>query len=414
MKRLASSRSLAAPLSLGLLAASLVGLLASGASVSDDGSNWPQWRGPNLDGISQETGWSVEGKTEPLWEKNVGLGYSTVSIQDGRLYTVGHLKEYEEDLVLCLDAKSGEVIWEHPFPAKTWDKMHGGGTLTTPSVNAERVFVFGREGVFLCLDAKTGEVQWEKQLYDDFELVTPMWAFSGSPLLLEKMVVINVGIVLAYDHDGELLWKSEKDYGHAYSTPAVFDHEGTSCLAVFNGGGLAILESKSGKELAFFEWKTRYDVNAATPIIIGSQVFISSGYNHGCAMLEFTGSALEVLWSSKVMRTQMSGCAVWEDHLYGVDEDILKCIDLEGNEKWANEEFGKGAIVLAGGKIIGMSAAGELVIAEAKPDGYQELLRRPVLEGGVYWTTPVLLDGLIYGRNSEGDLVCLDHRSKDD
>jgi hypothetical protein len=110
------------------------------------------------------------------------------------------------------------------------------------------------------------------------------------------------------------------------------------------------------------------------------------------------------------MRNKMSGCVLFEDHLYGFDEKTLKCMDLQGQEKWAQQGLGNGALVIAGGRICALSSRGELVIAEATPQSYRELARAPVLSGGVYWTTPVLLNGLIYCRNSVGDLVCRDHR----
>ncbi len=385
-------------------------LLLGAGAPAEDGKDWPQWRGPELDGISRETGWRVEGKAEPLWKKNVGLGYSTVSVVGDRLYTMGHSEEYEEDCVYCLDVNTGEEIWVHPFPAKVWKKFHGGGTLSTPSVDGDSVFVFNREGHFFCLDAATGEVRWEKQLKEEHGLEYPTWMFAAAPLVLDDMIVVNGGVVLAFDRKGKLLWKSKKDSGHAYSTPAVCESGGRACLAVFNGDGLIVLDRKNGKRIASYEWKTKYDVNAATPVVIDDRVFISSGYNQGGAMLELKGSKLKLLWESKVMRTQMSGCMLWEDHLYGVDENILKCIDLDGEEKWAQKDFGKGAIVLADGKIVGMSGKGELVIAEASSKGYTELLRRKILSGGVYWTTPVVVGGMIYCKNSRGDLVCLDHR----
>jgi outer membrane protein assembly factor BamB len=130
-------------------------------------------------------------------------------------------------------------------------------------------------------------------------------------------------------------------------------------------------------------------------------------------MLRLHDSKLELLWESKVMRNQMSGCVLWEEHLYGFDETTLKCLNLDGEELWRKRGLGKGCLQLADGKILAMSADGELVIAAAKPDGYEELSRKKVLDGGVYWTTPVLVGGLIYCRNSDGDLVCLDHRPQD-
>ena len=106
----------------------------------------------------------------------------------------------------------------------------------------------------------------------------------------------------------------------------------------------------------------------------------------------------------------MTGCTLFEGHLYGFDESMLKCIDLEGNEAWRERGLGKGSVAVAGGRLIVVSSKGELIVATASPEGFEELSRKKVLDGGEYWTTPVLLNGLIYVRNSLGDLTCLDHR----
>lgn len=383
--------------------------LPSAARAAD----WPWWLGPDRDGISKETAWSVEGKEEPLWQKNVGIGYSTVSIADGRLYTQGHDEEAQEDTIFCLDPLTGEEKWSYSFPSQTWNRGHGGGALSTPSIDGDRVFASHREGNFFCFEAATGEVVWKMNLEKEYGLENATWGFAAAPLVFEDTVVMNSGWVLALNKkDGKLLWKSERDYGDAYSTPAPFVHGGKECLAVFGGDGLAVIERKKGEEIAFHEWKTRYDVNAATPVVIGEdRIFISSGYGHGCALLKLEKKELKPLWENKLMKTQMSGPVLYRDHLYGYDDSKLQCLDLAGEEKWS-ERLGKAALVLADGKIIGLSSRGELVIAEAKPEGYAELYRRKILDGGVYWTTPVLCNGLIYCRNSQGDLACLDHRAE--
>jgi len=388
----------------------LVPPLTTAPPAGEGGADWPNWRGPDRDGISKESGWNVEGKKASVWEKNVGSGYSTVSIQGGRLYTMGHDEEKQQDTIWCLDAKTGAQKWAHTLPAKTMKSGHGGGTLSTPSADGEVVFASNREGNFFCFEAATGKIRWHKQLRDEYELKLPRWGFAAAPLVFDDMVVMNVGVVLAFDKKGELLWKTARSYGDAYSTPAELRLNGRSVLAVFAGDGLVLVDRARGEELAFHPWTTMYDINAATPVVAGERVFISSGYNHGCAMLAPTSKGLEVLWESKEMRNQMSGCVLFDGHLYGVDDATLKCLDLDGEVKWAQRGLGKGCLLLAGGRLLVMSDKGELVIASASPAGYEELSRRKVLDGGVCWTTPVLLDGLVYCRNSEGDLVCLDHR----
>ncbi len=377
------------------------------------GRDWPQWRGPLLDGSTDETGWTVDGAAESVWKKNVGLGYSSASIVEGRLYTLGHDREKEADTVFCLDAMTGAEIWTYSFPSITMAKFHSGGSLTTPSVHGGRVFVSNREGKLFCLDAATGKVRWKKDLAEQHEITMPTWGLAASPLLVGGRVYMNVGYVLAFSEAGKLLWKTGESYGQAYATPTPVVVDKRSCLAVVSSRGLTILDRADGTLVVpTYEWKTPYDVNAAAPVVCGNKIFISSGYNHGCAMLEIKAGKLEPVWQSKVMRTHMSGCVLVGEHLYGFDEATLKCIDLDGKLAWRKRGFGKGALIVAGDRLLILSKRGELVIAAAKPQEFQELSRANVLHRGVYWTTPTLSHGMIYCRNSLGDLVCLDHRGQ--
>jgi len=391
------------------LAAAVVSL-ASAVCSQDQAPSWPQWRGPDLDGISKETKWRPDGDAEIRWSKQVGLGYSTVSIAGGRLYTVGHDKDEQKDTVYCLDSTTGDEVWTYAFSANTMAKYHGGGTLATPSVDGKLLFVSQRQGRILCLDAAKGKVKWEKNVVEAYGAKMPTWGFAASPLVLPDMIVCNYGRVIAFDRKGKVKWKS-KDSGAAYSTPAYFEHKGKPRLAVFNGDGLVILDKKNGKEIVRSAWKTSYNVNAATPVVMDNKIFISSGYNKGCSLLEFDGKKLKPLWANREMRNKMSGSVAYGQHLYGVDEGgSVKCLDLDGNTKWS-QRFGLGAMSMAGDKLLILTNRGELVIAAANPEEYKELSRAKVLKRhGVDWTVPVLCGGLIYCRSSAGQLVCVDRR----
>lgn len=385
------------------------------ASFAED---WPQYRGPHGDGISTETGWTNEGRDG--WKGQVGLGYSSVVVRGDRLYTVGWVpaegadekSDDGEDVVVCLDAATGERVWEHRYPAKRWAKFHGGGTNSTPSIDGDRLYVLNRESRFTCLDARTGKPHWSRVLLESDELEEPTWGFAASPLVLDEAVVVNVGKVLACDKQtGAAKWTTERDYGHAYSTPTAAKLAGKDVLAGVCGSGVFVLDRATGKELATSEWTTKYDVNAATPVVVGDdRLFVSSGYGHGATLLRFTGDALESLWETKAMRNQMATSVLLGDHLYGLDEGVLKCFDLSGQEKWSERQIGKGAIGAAGDKLLLVTEDGELVVAAADPGGYRELSRAKVVDGGVCWTMPVLANGRIYARNSLGELACRDHR----
>ena len=372
-------------------------------------ADWPQWRGPLRDGISRESGWRTEAKAKDLWRVNVGLGYSSVSIAHRLLYTMGYDADLGLDVVFCLDAFTGEVVWDFAYPAEIWNYLHRGGTLTTPSVHGDVVFTVNREGNFFCFDAKTGEVRASRNLVEELGVEPPTWGFAASPLVLENSLILNLGRVVALDPDTlKVRWVSE-NYGHAYSTPMDFELDGKPCLAVFNGKGLVVLDRATGEELYAYEWKTRQDINVATPIVDGRRIFISSGLNHGCAMVELRKEDVSVVWESKVMRNYMSGCVLHEGHLYGFDETIFKCVDLQGDEQWRLRGDGRGAFLLAGDRLI-LADSGDLIIAKAIPEEYAELSRTTLFEDGENWTPPVLVGGLMYVRNNLGELVCRDHR----
>ncbi len=382
---------------------------AKDSSTKTSSAYWPQWRGPNRNGISTESGWKVDGGARSLWSKNVGMGYSCVTIEGGKLYTIGHDKSEQEDSIFALDLITGKELWKHTFPAKTMAEGHGGGSLTTPSIDGKLLWVSSREGKLFCFERETGKIRWEKDVIEEYGLKRPRWGYAAAPLILDEMVVLNIGRVVALNRKGKLLWKTE-DFGDCYSTPVDFTYKKKRYFASFSGKGLSIIARKTGKVLDTSAWKTSYDVNAATPVVIGNKIFISSGYNKGCAMLQFNGKKLKTLWQSRVMRNHMSGCVAYKGHLYGFDMGTLKCLDLDGEEMWAQRGLGKGALVIADGKLVCLSHRGKLVIAEASPKEFTSLSSAQIFDGGVQWTTPVVAGGLILVRSSKGNLVCLDRR----
>jgi outer membrane protein assembly factor BamB len=210
---------------------------------------------------------------------------------------------------------------------------------------------------------------------------------------------------------GNLVWKSAENYGAGYASPVAFDLNGKRCVAVFNAYGLVVLSVADGKELSKFPWDTSYEVNAATPLINGNEVFISSGYDRGAALLRLGGQNPQVVWENRNMRNHFNTCVVWNGHIYGFDDNKLACLDYKtGNALWSRPGLGKGSLTLADGKLIILSERGELVTAEADPAGFREISRAHVL-GGKCWTAPVLYGGKIFCRNAQGDLVCLDVRA---
>ncbi len=395
-------------------------LLLAGAAFTlphgNDGDDftWPQWDGPDRNGHTKENAWSSTGKEESLWEMEVGLGYSTVTIADGRLFTMGYDVDAGLDLVWCLDPLTGEEIWVHTYESKIWNQAHEGGTVNTPSIDGDVVYTLNREGNAYCLDAETGDVVWHNNLMDEEagnELTSPTWGYSASPLVLENELILNCGRILSLDKKtGEIQWAS-KDYGHAYGTAAAFELEGKPVVAVLNGNGVGIVSRETGEELYYQQFGGQgRGVNAATPIVIDDAVFVSSGTLPGGALFAFGDGELIPVWENREMSNSFSGCVKMGDYMYGFDQALLKCIDLDGHKMWEERGIGNGAVLGAGERIILMGGTGELIVAEATPKEFKELSRVQLFDSGSYWSKPILVNGVIYCRSSKGSLVARDHR----
>ena len=395
------------------LTIAMLALAAVSARSGSAASDWPQWLGPDVNGVSTETNWQgtfpPEGPTV-LWEQQIGAGYAAAAVHDGKLYTAGW--KNGQDTIYCLDAETGEGVWTYSYKIGRYNNQHNGGPAATPAVASGRVYMLSREAELFCLQADSGKLLWSKKLKGEFGLNIPSWAFSGSPIVRGDTLFVDVGRIIAMNKtSGAVLWKT-RDYGAAYSTPKPFTLDGRRLLSAFPRSGLVVLDASNGRELATHPWETRYGVNAATPIVKGGRIFISSGYGRGCALLEFGGQGLTVLWENKKMRNQMVTCVLVDAHLYGFDEDRLKCIDLaSGRPAWSKRGLGKGSLMAGGGKLIVLSEDGELIIADASPDGFEIHGRAKLLDANRCWIMPVLAGGRIYCRSSPGQLVCVDVRA---
>jgi outer membrane protein assembly factor BamB len=380
-------------------------LLSASAAAAGE---WPNWRGANHDGISQETTWdpAAVGARKIAWEADVGAGYSAVAVANGKVYTAGNFNK-NTDAIVCLDAASGKQLWRHEYPEQLAPKYYSGGCSATPTVHDGKVYFASKSGKISCLNAETGKVIWNRQ----FGSKVPTWGFASSALIQGKAVIFNAGSAgMAYDKDsGALLWGSADD-ACGYATPVPFEHSGKACLAIFAKDTITAVARDNGKMLWSYPWQTQHDVNVADPIISGTQMFITSGYGHGAALVDFSGATPSKVWENKNMRSHMSGPVLINGYLYGFDDNRLACLDWKtGEPKWTEKSPAKGAMMAAGDKLIVLGETGRLAIAEASPAAYKEIAAAQVVEGRC-WTMPVLAGGRIHVRNSDGRLVCLDVR----
>ena len=373
-------------------------------------ADWPTYRGPNLDGISAETGWNPAALNEVkvVWQAELGIGFSSVSVANGKAYAMGNINK-NTDVVYCFDALTGKELWRHEYAEPLEPKYYEGGTSATPTVHDGKVYTLSKSAKAFCLDAETGKVVWNKNL----PYKAPTWGFASSGLILDEKIIYNIGAagIALNKNDGQIIWKSDNSEC-GYATPVPFKAaDGKTLIAIFGKNTLMAIDPADGKLQWSFPWKTENDVNAANPIINGDEVFISSGYNHGAALVKITEQPTAV-WENKNMRSQMSGPVLIGDYIYGIDQNQLACVEWKtGNQVWAERKVGNGSLSAAGDKLIVVSERGRLMIAEASPTGFKELSGADVLTTRC-WSMPVLANGYIYVRNSQGKLVCVDVRGQ--
>jgi outer membrane protein assembly factor BamB len=393
----------------GLVPALVAGLaLAPHARAAD----WPNFRGPNHNGISAETGLNASfgpGGPRRLWAANVGQGFSGIAVSGGRAYTLGN--QGGQETVYCFNALNGQILWRHNYRCDPGDYE---GPRATPSVDGNRVYTMSREGYAFSLDAASGRVLWQKDLSAESNAQAPRWGFAGSPLVEGNLVIFNVGTagIALNKANGKTVWVSGPQMA-GYSTPVPFTNGASRGVALFVAWGLVAVNPRDGKPLWQQRWETQFGVNAADPVISGDSAYISSGYNRGGALVKFGGGRARTAWENRNMRTHFNACVLVGQTLYGNDDGRLRALDLAtGNERWsARGTMGKGGLLVADGKLWTITEGGELVVAQATPDRYAELGRAKVLDG-TCWTQPALANGLLYVRSREGNLACLDLRGR--
>lgn len=399
----------------------LLSSIATSAAHSSDkaiaAKSWPNWMGPNRDGVSQEAGWSSVWPDDDLpvaWSAEIGIGFSSVSIDRDRLFTMGHIEG--EEFVWCLNASTGREIWKHRYPSELMDNLHEGGPGSTPTIDGDRVYTLGKEGQLYCLDFDTGKVIWEKQLQKDLEVPLPEWGFASSAMIAGNQLLLEGGRVVSYDkRSGNKIWQTPT-HAAGYGSAAIFTHENqVKYAATLDCESFRVLRLDDGSEVASAPWPSPYGTNSTTPIVAGRYIFISTAYNVGSALYEFDGERLKHLYSKREMRNHFNNSILHDGYLYGFDGNSnlgrvvqLTCMKLDtGEVAWKQRGMGCGSLMIADGKLLILGERGELILAKATHTGYEELARSEFLSGRC-WTVPALLNKRVYGRNAAGNLVCVE------
>jgi len=397
-----------------LALAFVLGLAAAVAAA-----DWPNWLGPRRDGSSPETGllttWPTDGP-KLLWKAEGGDGYSSIAVAGGRAITL--VQRGGKEVVLALDAVKGTELWQTPI-AVAYKNMYGNGPRSTPTIEGDAVYVTGVTGALACLNVKDGKIRWQHNLLKEFGAKNISWGLAASPTVEGRLVLAVPGGkgagVAAFDKKtGELIWKLGDDKA-AYATPIGVGVGGTRHLIFFTAPGLLGV-SPAGKELWRVPWKTEFDCNICTPLVIGDKIFVTSGEEVGCTLFKLKADGPpDVVWESKgpdsSMLSYWANSVFHEGHLYGFCGEFskridLRCVDMaDGKVKWSKDGFGKGSVTLADGHLFITTKKGDLVLVRATPERYEEKGRVTIL--GENRTVGTIANKRLYLRDKE-KILCLD------
>ncbi|MFO0969899.1 MAG: PQQ-binding-like beta-propeller repeat protein [Gemmataceae bacterium] len=385
--------------------------------------DWPQWRGPNRDGHSAQTGlnldWNSDGEPPIRWRIPIGDGFGSIAVAQGRVYTM--FQDGSQEVIGCFDAETGNERWRHAYEARFKDEF-GSGPRSTPTVDGDLVFAVGATGVLHCLNAATGKVQWMKSLADEFGAGVPKWGFSFSPLVVGDLLLINPGVagaaLAALDRaTGAVRWKAF-DVGGGYSSPILARLGGTRQALFFTAYGLISIVPETGAEVWRQRWKTDYDANITTPIVFDDYVFISSGYNAGCALLRIEkkddGFHVNVVYKHTRFSNRFSTSVFHRGYIYGFKDALLLCLDVrdsKGKAKWDERGFDYGTLLAVEDHLIIYGENGLLGVAAATPTGYLEKGRMRIFDRPLCWSAPAAGQWSALRARPQG-AVCLDLRKK--
>ncbi|MDA2938522.1 PQQ-like beta-propeller repeat protein [Acidobacteria bacterium AH-259-A15] len=396
-----------------LFFALLIALVLTGAAVGGMAApDWPQWRGPDRTGVSQEKGLLQEwppGGPPVVWSiTGLGKGYGTVAIQRDHIFVQG--TKGKDSVVFCLNRADGKILWSSALGTNL-EQSRGGGPRGTPTVDGERVYILTENGDLACLQTRDSSVVWYRNILRDFKGRNPNWLVSESPLIAGNHVIVtpggpNASVVALDKMSGKTVWTSkELSDRAAYSSCLVADVQGVRTVLAFTASAGVGLRATDGKLMWSYRPVANRTANVTTPIFHKDKVFFTSAYGTGCALLALKAQGNEVkaeeIYFSRDMQNHHGGVVLVDGYVYGFSNRILTCMDFEtGKRVWRARSVGKGSLTCADGRLYLLSENNVVGLAEATPEGYREKGRFVIQdEGWPSWAHPVVSGGKLYIRN---------------
>lgn len=439
----------------------LVVLCLTASSIRAD--DWPQWLGPQRDGVWRENGILTKfpaGGPKVRWRTPIGEGYSGPAVASGKVYITDRVLAKDAmnpanafdrktrvpglERILCLNEADGKILWKHEYEC-TYQISYGAGPRTNPVVSGGKVYTFGAMGQLYCYDADNGKVVWSKDLLKEYVKVPPMWGFSGNPLVDGDRLICLVGgkgsVAVAFNKDtGKEVWKALTAAEPGYAPPMIFEIDGKRQLILWHPESVNSLDPETGNVY----WTQRYNkkkqlqagMSIPTPRLYKDKLFFTNFYE-GSLMLQVKGiEQPKVLWQiqgrsvmpedTEALHSVMVTPVFKSDYIYGVDSyGELRCIEAAtGKRIWSTHKpvtgestrWGNAFIVEQGDRFILFNELGDLIIAKFSPKGYEEIDRARILEATntmapprgrrVIWSHPSFANRSVYARNDK-EIICV-------
>jgi outer membrane protein assembly factor BamB len=428
--------------------------------------DWPQWMGPNRDGVWSETGTiralPKDAHALRVWRVGISAGYSGPAVADGRVFVTDRVlahgvknpddpfdvkqKVKSTERVLCFEARTGDELWKHEYPCP-YQISYPAGPRCTPTVSGGKVYTLGAMGDLLCLEAKSGKELWSKNFPKDYGSKVPTWGFCGHPLVYKNLLICVAGgegaTAVAFDKDtGAEKWKALNSRETGYSPPTLIHAGGVDQLVIWHGHALNGLDPLTGKTYWTVGLEPLFGMSIMAPRQAGDRLF-AAGIGGAAAVLKLDPDkpTVSVLWQEAAdkdmtRKPKAHGLSpvnmtpvIDNGTIYGVDQPgMLRAVELEtGKKLWFTHkpvigreepEDYKGAgsgtafLVKNRDRYFLFAETGELVIAKLSPKGYEELSRTKLVEPTgsafgrkVVWSHPAFANKCVFVRNDK-ELAC--------
>ncbi len=415
--------------------------IAIAFSQSLAAEDWPQWRGPQRDGVWNETGVVQEfakERLEPKWRVPIGPGYSGPTVADGRVFVTDRLTEPEQvERVHCFNGANGQTLWTYTYPCVYRNVSYTAGPRASVTVENGKAYALGTMGHLHCLNAASGEVIWKKDLDADYQIRMPNWGIAAAPLIYDDLLIVQIGgeqacLVALDKNSGAEKWKSLDDRT-SYAAPIMVRQADRDVLVCWTGDNVVGLDPHNGRP----HWQhpfrpTRMVISIVTPVIADSRLFVTSFYD-GSLMLRLKSDelAVEEVWrrlgpdeqKTDSLHSIMSTPLLQGDYVYGVDSyGELRCLEADtGDRVWEDRtatprnRWSNIHMVKNGDRVFMFNEAGELVIGKLSPAGFTEIDRARLIDPtkeqlrrreGVCWAHPAYANRCVFARNDE-ELICV-------